>query len=101
MVIIGGLINLTSCVSEYFYPSIYYGYAYPAVDSVKEDVNVSSEAVATNTYYPYDYDYYTQQTKNSKIRSLRDIFTSIVTVGVATVLYAFHWGLVQKEREQV
>lgn len=96
MIIIGGLINLSSCVARYFFPTNYYAYSYaePAkIDSAVIDENNSQDNSTSQD------EYYKQQIENDKISALRDVFTSIITVVIASTLYGYHWRLVQKERE--
>lgn len=96
MIIIGGLISLSSCVARYFFPTNYYAYSYaePAkVDSAVIDGTSSGDNSSSQD------EYYNQQIENDKISALRDVFTSTITVVIASVLYGYHWKLVQKERE--
>lgn len=96
MIIIGGLINLSSCVARYFFPTDYYSYGY--TEPAKFNSSAIDENNTTDSTTSQD-EYYKQQIENYKISALRDICTATITVVIAVILYSYHWRLVQKERE--
>lgn len=80
--IVGGVIATFNAVAEYKYPHSYYSSYYDDED---------------------DYDYEEIQEKKYKedVRNAKMIFTDIAVVLIATPLYVYHWGRIEKERMEM
>lgn len=89
--IIGGIVYTVNNITSYFFPDSY--------------IFFEEEAKTTNynTYYDYENDY--NNTRNTLIRQenykkekIKNAVVSVAIIVVGTIMYRYHWNLIEKER---
>lgn len=108
---VGSFVGIVNTTISYLYPTAnYYGGYYPATttkDYVSTDVNTGSGVISGDTSI-YDeqkaIDAYKKgladEELTQKRRSLKSIFGAIAVLVVATPLYIYHFGKIEKERKE-
>jgi hypothetical protein len=88
MAIVYGTVALVERITNYFYPVSYYS-SYYNYNSYEDKYTI-----------PNDYDAIMQrenEKRNEQIQTIKDIFTNLAIVLVATFIYSYHWKMIQKE----
>jgi hypothetical protein len=90
MAMIYGTVTLVEKITNYIYP-VDYAYDQTYINSYPEKgdytIQDNSNSIAI-------------QQENTRIRTLREIFTSLAVIVVSVPLYSYHWAMAQKERKK-
>lgn len=90
MAIIYSSVALVEKITNYFYPVAYYE-TYNSYNTYDIDEKYTTQG-EYNTISARD-----TIKKNAQIQTIKDVFTDLAILLVATFIYSYHWKMVQRE----